>query len=140
MGISPRVKVKDIMTPRVISVATSSSLQSVLDEMVKNDVSGVVVLDDRGISRGVISCYDIIAATENRSREEVAALTAEDVMTKYVIDVNPEDDIEKAAAIMKEFKIHRLIIGTRNRPDEQVPVGILTSTDILRTLHKFLFL
>ena len=140
MAFPSKVRVKDIMTRRVISVATTSSMKDVLDEMVRNEVSGVVVLDEKGFTSGIISFYDLIAAVENRPRGEVQRLKAGDLMTKYVFDVDPEDPVEKAAGIMREFKVHRLVIGTKARPQEQVPVGIITSTDILRFMHKSLFL
>ena len=56
-------------------------------------------------------------------------------MTPQAIEIEPNATLDKAANIMAEKKIHRLVIG---HPHEggRVPVGILSTTDIVNVLAR----
>lgn len=130
-----KVKIRDAMKMGVITVAVDAPVSEVIDSLTKNDVSGIVVVDEFGETWGVVSSIDIVSALKDKTPEEIEEMTAEDVMTPQAIEIDPEKSLEDAARIMAEKKIHRLVIG---HPHEgrRVPVGIVTSTDIIEEVQK----
>lgn len=61
----------------------------------------------------------------------LAKLTVGEVMTRFVMTVAPDSPVTEAAALMLGRKIGALPVV-----DAQRVVGILTQTDVLRTLLK----
>ncbi len=92
-------------------------------------------MDEFGETWGVISSIDVITALRDKDEDEIESLSAEDVMTPHAIEIGPEKTLEDAAKIMAVKGIHRLVIG---HPHEgrRVPVGIITSTDIIRAIDE----
>lgn len=134
-SILSKTKIRDVMKGGVITVEVEAPLKEVVQVLSKNAVSGLVVVDEFGETWGVISDLDVVAALKDKSPEDVETLTAEDVMTPQAIEIEPEKTLDEAARIMAEKRIHRLVIG---HPHEgrRVPVGIITSTDIIKEIHK----
>jgi predicted transcriptional regulator len=130
-----KIKVRDAMKAGVITVDVEASVSQVISELTKNDVSGLVVIDEFGETWGVISSIDIISALSDKSIEDIDKLTAEDLMTPHAIEVDPEKTLEDAARLMADKGIHRLVIG---HPHEgrRVPVGIITASDIVNQIQK----
>ncbi len=121
------------MTRGVVTVDFTASVEEVLNAMVENDVTAVVVVNSQSETMGVISSIDILKNLTGKSREEILSLTAEDIMTPHTIDIPPESSLEEAARVMLEKNIHRLVI-TQEKPlgSLPVPVGILSATDFVK--------
>jgi predicted transcriptional regulator len=127
-------KVNHVMTRGVVTVNEKAPAKEVFRAMVENDVAGIVVVSDEGYCRGVVTTYDVLGLG-HLSVEEIKGLTAEDLMTKYTVDVNPTDTLEAAGKIMREYRIHRLIVGS-GKPIERKPIGVLSSTDVVKYLYE----
>ncbi len=126
-------KVGEIMTRDVISVKLDCSVAEILDKMVSHNISGVVVVDSGGDVVGVVSALDIFKLANGNPNINFR-YTAEDIMTPYTISVTPETTVEEAARAMLENGIHRLIVTAS--PTRKKPLGIITSTDVLRVLGE----
>jgi CBS domain-containing protein len=92
--------------------------------MVDNDVSALVVLDERLNACGVISKTDLIRFYGGTLSE----ITAEDIMTSEVYTVSPDTLVHEAVQLLLERGIHQLVIVTRGSTHRR-PVGIFTSGD-----------
>ncbi len=125
-------KVGDIMTQDVVSVKLDSTVAEILDTMLKNNISGVVVVDSGGDVVGIVSALDIFKLATNEHID--FCYTAEDIMTPYTISVTPDTTVEEASRIMLQHGIHRLVVTAS--PTRKKPLGIVTSTDILRVLGE----
>lgn len=121
--------VKDIMTKKVITVHADEPVSEVIKSLISNDISGLIVIDYIGDVVGMISAIDIFKVF-NESDERNQDFLAEDIMTPYMIDIQAETSAEDAAKIMLEKGIHRLVVTVS--PSKKKPVGIITSTDIVR--------
>jgi predicted transcriptional regulator len=124
-------QVKEVMTGEVISVNINTPVSEVVKKLVSNNISGVVVIDNVGDMVGVISALDIFKLLNERKNWD---FVAEDIMTPYAITITPDTEIEEAAKMMLENSIHRLIVTLS--PTKKKPVGILSSTDILKEMEK----
>lgn len=125
-------KVRDVMTRGVVTVRFDAGLEEVLRAMKENDVTAVVAVDPSDEAMGVITTFDILRVFRDHAKEELMAMTAEDVMTPTVEHVNPTESLENAAKKMLEKKIHRLVIFSSETG--RVPVGVLSSTDMMKIL------
>jgi len=127
MNISKEKRVRDVMTRGVITVPFDTPVSEIAKLLVRERISGIVVTAPNGEAVGVISEIDIIKVFE----KDWDKLTAEDVMSSVVRTIDPETTLRKAAAIMRDLNIHRLVILSL-KPAPGVPIGILTASDILR--------
>lgn len=120
--------VNDIMAEDVITIRADKPLFEAIEIMVENDISGVVVVDFVDDVVGIISAIDVFKVfNEEESYKE---FIAEDIMTPYTINIQPETAAEEAAKIMLENGIHRLVVTAS--PSKKKPMGIISSTDVLR--------
>jgi len=93
-------------------------------------ISGLPVVAD-GVLVGVVSQTDLLNA---RSSELIGAnwerVRVRHLMSRPAVTVHLNTSVERAARLMLEQHIHRLVVVD----EEESPVGVLTSTDLLRTL------
>lgn len=93
-------------------------------------ISGLPVTQD-GALMGVISQTDLLTA---RSSDLIGAnwerVKVRHLMTRPAVTVHLNTSVERAARLMLERHIHRLVVVD----EEEEPIGVITSTDLLRTL------
>lgn len=130
-----RRKVGDIMSKEVVTVSLDAPMKEVLDLMTLNGITAIVVVDEKNYSSGLISSFDVIGLFNTHSLEEIEGLKARDVMTKHTIDVDPKDTLDTAARIMREFRVHRLVVLGSGKPGKQKPIGILSTGDLVSFLN-----
>jgi len=123
--------IRDVMTRGVISVPLDTPVSEVARILVEKDISGVAITAPDGEAVGVISEIDIIKVFDQNWDK----LTAEDIMSSFVRTVNPETSLKKAADLMRDLNIHRLLILSLS-PAYGLPVGIVTARDILSAIVK----
>ena len=93
-------------------------------------ISGLPVVQD-GALAGVVSQTDLLNA---RSSDLIGAnwerVRVRHLMTRPPVTVHLNTSVERAARLMLERHIHRLVVVD----EEEEPIGVITSTDLLRTL------
>lgn len=148
-----KMKVKDVMTKEVITVSPDTPVKEIAELMIEKGIGGVPVVEEERIV-GIVTEEDLIMKNvklhfptyiqlldaviyleslkkyEEELRRAVGA-TAKDVMTKEVVTVSPEEELEEAATLMVEKGISRLPVV-----DNGKLVGIITKRDILRSISK----
>jgi predicted transcriptional regulator len=127
MDISKEKRVRDVMTRGVITVSHDTPVSKIVKLLVDEDISGVAVTAPDDEIVGVISEIDIVKVFD----KDWESATAEDVMSTFVRSIDPETSLRKAAGIMKELNIHRLLILSVS-PAKGIPIAILTASDILK--------
>ena len=93
-------------------------------------ISGLPVVQE-GVLVGVISQTDLLNA---RSSDLIGAnwdrVRARHLMSRPPVTVHVNTSVERGARLMLEKHIHRLVVVD----EEEEPIGVITSTDLLRTL------
>jgi CBS domain-containing protein len=108
------------------------SIREVAEKMTQQNVSAVTVTDHNGEIMGLISEMDVLQAVTDRSILDSAAET---IMNSHIQSVGPSITLDKAAKIMMNRGIHRLVVlsetgvGASDRP-----VGILSASDLVREI------
>ncbi|MFW6117360.1 MAG: cyclic nucleotide-binding/CBS domain-containing protein [Thermoproteota archaeon] len=118
------ISVNDIMTKDVKMVGRDTSMQAVLDMMLKFDISSVVVVQKKK-PVGIITHTDLLIKMIKPVIPS-DALTAGQVMTSPVITIGENASIEEAAKVMSQNRIKKLPVIR----DEKM-VGIVTSMDLI---------
>ena len=116
-------KVRDLMTESVIAVEPDATIDRVRRILQRNKVGALPVVGPDGQPVGIVSATDLVASLEGDSR--VSA-----IMTEKVYTVPKYDDVSVAARIMRNHKIHRLVVT-----DEQKVVGVITTFDLLELVQ-----
>ncbi len=114
------MKVKDIMTKPVICAQADTPTGDLAELLSKHRISAVPITDDEGAVVGLVSEYDLMA---NQGK------TAGDVMTRGVITVDQETDVEDVRFLLVERRIRRVPVM-----DGREMVGIVSRSDIVRLM------
>ena len=130
------MKVKDIMTPDVISCDLYAPIQEVARILTQKGISAVVVLNEMGELAGIVSQTDLVNIRVHEDYwEHWRGLSAKHIMTKDVVTISPDSSIEEAARLMRNTGVHRLVVVER-KGNALFPVGILSMTDIVKEMAK----
>lgn len=115
--------VRDVMTAGVTAVRPQASLAEVARLMRDHDIGDVVVAHGNDVV-GMVTDRDIVvrAVAEGVDPNTVPA---ESVCSGPVETVAPEDDVESAARMMRDFAVRRLPVV-----EDGIPVGIVALGDL----------
>ena len=126
------MQVKEIMTPKPITIEPDKGVYEALLLMYQHDIRRLPVIEE-GRVVGIISDRDIkqimgrpILAREETGKEELSFHVSE-VMTHDVIMVEQDADLREAIELMAENKISGLPVVDH---DEKL-VGVVSSIDVL---------
>jgi IMP dehydrogenase len=111
-------RVKDYMTPNVVTVRPSQKLKDVVDLIKKTGHDSFPVIT-RGKLVGIITARDLIFKKESVS----------DAMSKRVVATYPGTKLIDAARVMFREGFSKLPVIDENK----IPIGIITNMDILRS-------
>jgi len=125
--------VRDIMTRGVATVQCDEMLPKAAEIMTEEDISCIVAVDRNDEAAGIISSLDMVRALSQKTTTEIEKTTAEDIMTPFVVEVNPQMSLKEIANIMTAKNIHRVIVLS---PAGRKPVGLLSATDIVKNIRK----
>jgi CBS domain-containing protein len=115
--------VKSIMTPDPVVFRIPANVSDVVSSLIKNNITGMPVVDINGKYAGIISRRDIFAKPE----ETQAAR-----LIRNEPSIDEETSIVNAALlIVKEKRRHAAIVDKNKKV-----VGIITPQDFLKTVEK----
>ncbi|MFQ5760287.1 MAG: CBS domain-containing protein [Acidiferrobacterales bacterium] len=117
-------KLYEIMTTRFQAVPATAPLREVAIVMYSLDVRMLPVTNN-GRLRGVITDRDIVVRAVAAGNDPTTT-TVGQIMTRSVIYLHEDDDVTKAAAVMEEKQIKRLVIVNQN----EEPLGIVSLGDL----------
>lgn len=119
-----RVPVRDVMKRNVVTVSPQMKLSELMRLITKCGHMGFPVVEDDEV-RGVVTFDDIRKIpVESRSNVKV-----EDVMTRKIVSVYPEDSVRTALDTLCGHNIGRVIVVDRGNPNKLL--GIITKADTM---------
>lgn len=120
----------------VITCRPDTPAGEVAERMKAHDVSALVVVDDAGYAVGVISRTDLVNATFVQPYlRHWRGMAARHLMSSPVISVRAEISVEEAIDLIRERKIHRVVV-TEPEGKRERPIGILSVTDLVRRMGE----
>ncbi len=141
------MKIIEIMTKDVVTVAPDTPVQEIARLMAQKHISGVPVVDADGTMTGIVSHSDLLhrpeTGTEPRRRRwidlfadpdtlaraytKTHGMKARDIMTRKVVWVDAQSDLRDAADVLDKRDVKRVPVLENNRI-----VGILSRGDVVR--------
>src|SRR6266536_6346674 len=140
--------VRDVMTPRVVSVHEDAPFKEIVDTLARYRVGAVPVVDAREKVLGVVSESDLLAkvvtggdprvriggrhSTPIETRRKSHAETAGELMHAPAVTVRPDTSVVRAARAAAMAHVRRLPVVDR----AGALVGIVTRSDLLRVFLR----
>jgi len=121
------LKVKDILRDKgleVIAVDGGATVDTAISKMIERNIGAILVMEDSSCvglftERDVLKCW-----ARNSSVDKVAI---KDVMSKDLLILEPEDDLDYAMTIMTNRKIRHLPVVDKGRL-----VGLVSMRDVVK--------
>ncbi|MBB5171887.1 CBS domain-containing protein [Texcoconibacillus texcoconensis] len=149
------MKVKDIMTEDVQIVKEDDTVETCAKLLLKNNFTGLPVINDRDQMVGIVTESDLIKRMAHLKApgvlellggliyldnpntfmddiKKAMAYEVEELMSKELVTVKPDDTIEHAATLMLENDIKRLPV----RDVFDRVLGIVSRRDVLRYMYN----
>jgi len=145
------MKIRDVMKKEVYTVGSAATLKEVVALLLKRQVSGLIVIDQKGTVVGVVSEKDVYRMlypsyrefyespelfTDFKQQEEAikdkSDISVAEFMTTDVIFADPDEYVMKVGAIMLARNIHRLPVVNKSGK----LVGVVSRGQIYHTLFK----
>ncbi len=156
------MKVREVMSPNPFTLPPRASVAAAAVALSESKVSGCPIVDASGKLVGMLTELNILEALKTQHKElrmlmppeisfgisfvevvrheaaasafaEVGNWPVEKVMTKDVVFVRPDDEVETVIQLMAKHRIHRVPVVEKGKV-----VGIVTRTDILRGFFQTL--
>lgn len=115
------------MSRSVVTTEPHKSVDHVRSKMEKGRISAIPVVNTDGEPVGIVSSTDLVA--ELKGSSPISTL-----MTEKVYTVPQYDDVSIAARVMRNHRIHRVVVT-----HEKKVVGILSAFDLLKLVedHRY---
>ena len=123
------MKVSELMTPHVESIAPSVNLRGAARKMKETGVGALPVIEE-GKVRGIITDLDL-ACFAIAMGHDLNSVPVSKVMTKEVITCNAGQDVADAAKLMQAHHIRRLLV----LKDDNSLAGFFSVDDLVRGSH-----
>ncbi|MFN3568273.1 MAG: CBS domain-containing protein [Caldimicrobium sp.] len=125
--------VVDVMNRTLFTIPYTATFEEVLDTILENRISAVIVVAENSEFMGIISKTDILLALK-KYREGIFEMRAEDLLNPKPYTIEGNDTLEEAARKMVANRIHRLLVISPSAIGKFMPVGIITATDVLKKI------
>ncbi len=112
------MKAEDVMTTNVITVTEHQTKQDAARLLSQHHISGLPVVNNEHVVMGVVTEYDVISKKGQ---------TVGEIMTRGVISVTPDTNLEDVSRILVHEHIKRLPVLDQGRL-----VGIVSRADLVR--------
>ncbi len=138
--------VADVMTQVVVTVTPDTPVEEAVELFARRHISGAPVVSKEGDLLGVVSTTDVLRSAAGESayylEDELSgtlapstrpkdARTVAEIATRKVVSIDEDAPLAKAAQVLLELGIRRLLVTRRGRL-----AGLLSSTDIVKWVAR----
>ena len=127
------VPVSEIMVRNIKTLRETDSVQDVLDLMAEYSISGLLIVDKKGLPEGIVSEGDLIKKVFHTGKDPKKILV-KDVMSRHLFTIRHDVSIGEAMNIMKKHEISKLPVVE----NEQM-IGYVTKADLLEKLNEIYY-
>ncbi len=118
------MKINKLMQKELVTCSPSATVHDVAAKMKKNKVGSILVVEDGGKLKGIVTDRDICLNVAADSKDPQTTYV-NDVMTANPVTIDFDVDVESALKIMSKENIRRLPVTQEGRL-----VGLLSSADV----------
>src|SRR5215213_9642325 len=117
-------RVRDLMTSAVVTIEPQASVVEAAKKMIQEEKGPLPVVEGDGRAVGMVTDRDIIARVVAEGHDP-GSVTVEDIATRELVTIGPDQDADEAALLMAEHQLDRLLVVEGERL-----VGIISEADI----------
>jgi len=117
-------RIRDVMTPNPQTLSASATVREAAETMRTNDIGDVIASDDKGGIAGIVTDRDIVVRVVAEGRDP-GATRIEDIASRDLTAVSPDDPVERAIELMRERAVRRLPVVKRGKVVGIVSIGDL---------------
>jgi len=118
-----QLKVKDLMTSKVVSIEPEESVVAAAEKMLENRIHALVVAQG-DTPLGVISTYDLVLVMTLSDFDK--STKVREVMVSELVTIKPDEPLNVAMKKMIDYNIRRIVVEKEDKI-----VGILSLIDII---------
>ena len=122
------LKARDIMTKKLIYVNADNNIASAINKMRKHEISQLPVFGGKSIV-GLVSETTILDSISSNNPEKIKTLVIKDIMQDCPPIVSKNTSTSIVSGLLKYYPI--ILVA-----EEGKPKGVITKSDILRTIYK----
>ncbi len=115
------IPVEEVMSRDLLTVESATSIPKVAGIMLENEISSLVVVDEGGALKGIVTKTDICY---HYSTNASGFYLVKDFMTPKPITVKPSQSIFLVASLLAKHGITRVVVG------DEKPLGIIAVSDL----------
>lgn len=121
-------KVAELMSETVVTTEPHQSIEHIRQLLERNKITSVPVVDSDGKPVGIVSVTDL-------AHDLKAGSPISSIMTEKVYVVPKYEDVSIAARVMRNHKIHHVVVTHEKKVD-----GILSAFDLLKLVedHRYI--
>jgi CBS domain-containing protein len=137
---NPPWTIRQVMTRAPATVRPDTSAEELNRLFRACDFGAFPVVDTHGGLSGIVTKLDLLRTIRPAGRRRLDGRRAlkgarvDDIMSRNVVTVTPDDRAETAADLMIEHGLRNLPVVEERQPGKRRVVGILSRTDVLRCL------
>lgn len=124
------VKVGEIMTKKAVTLTPTMTVNEMLDEIAKHHHIGFPIINEVNKIVGIVTLQDAMKV----DKEKRNSVSVDEICTKSLVTVFPEDSITEAFKKMDKHSVGRLLVVDKN--DKRTLLGILTRSDVMHALRQ----
>lgn len=130
------IKAKEIMTTDFFVCKEEFSLFLAIDKVLRKKVHSIVVVDENGKIKDIISPTDLLKVIF-LDYNEYHTMKVSDIMkkNKEIIYIQEETNLAKVIRIMRDKGISTIIVAN----DKLEPIGIVHIKDVLKIIEKIIY-
>jgi CBS domain-containing protein len=118
-------QIRDVMTSNPTTCEPSATVVDAAKVMAREDIGSVPIVEG-GRLVGLVTDRDIIVRTVSEGRD-VKTTTVQDVASKDLVTVTPDEDLGRALQLMGKHQVRRIPVVEGDRV-----VGIVAQADVAR--------
>ena len=117
-------RVRDLMTSALVTIEPQASVVEAAKKMIQEEKGPLPVVEGDGRPVGMLTDRDVIARVVAEGRDP-GSVTVEDIATRELVAIGPDQGADEAALLMAEHQLDRLLVVEGERL-----VGIISEADI----------
>jgi CBS domain-containing protein len=125
--------VSDLMRKKLVTIEESSSVQESAKKMKDKNVSSLVIVDEKGKPKGLITERDLVRRVCIHD-VSTSKITNKEIISSPLITIESKSSPSEAVDIMLQNNVrHLLVVDNESPEDVNKPIGIITPLDFTKS-------
>jgi CBS domain-containing protein len=125
--------VSDLMRKKLVTIEDSSSVQESAKKMKDKNVSSLVIVDEKGKPKGLITERDLVRRVCIHD-VSTSKITNKEIISSPLITIESLSSPSEAVDIMLQNNVrHLLVVDNESSEEVNKPIGIITPLDFTKS-------